>query len=111
MTEHQLNRGRVIEYGTPPRIGFVRDGESHLQLPFYYRDGRFLTAPYIDGIPSFTQTNEMEEGGDTRVLREPRVDDELIYRLMGHGAMARVFRWTYASHFDQLALNNEKPAR
>lgn len=62
MTEYQLGRGRVVEYGTPPGIGFVRDGESQMQLPFYYHDGRFLTAPYIDGVPSFTQTGELEEG-------------------------------------------------
>lgn len=110
MTEHHLGRGYVLEYDTPAYPGFVRDGESNFQLPFYYRDGRFLVPHYERGEPSFSESNEIIQDNRLFVLREPRVNDEIVYRLMGQGAMAQVFRWTYASHYDAMRLSTEKPA-
>lgn len=110
MPEHHLGRGVVYEYISCAYPGFIRDGESNLQLPFYYRDGRYLTAPYDGDEPSFTQTNEIIQDNRRYLLREPRAGDELVYRTLGSGALQRISQWTFAEHYDAMRLTRYNSA-
>jgi hypothetical protein len=99
-------RGTVKFFDDRPgkRYGFIVREDGKGEIFFHFNDGQFMEMGVEE--PKFTGTSSKVKGGRTYRLRDPQLDEVLVFQIdSGRDERIKASPWCFASSYDKLAAD------